>query len=111
MPTLDLVVIVTNMGLAALAVVACVVGTFRDDPRRRPLWGAIAALAAAYVGGYIWVLAGGDVALWSRIFRGVSIAAWPLVWTVPPLLLSTWHRRDQERLAVEAQRVHEERRR
>lgn len=76
------------------AVLANIVGAIRDDPRQRPMWASIAALAALYLAGDLWVMNTGDVDSWSRVYRGVSLAAWPLVWIVPPLRSVRVRRRD-----------------
>ena len=93
MTTLNLIVI-------WISLIECTAGIFvllwcalRDDPRRRAMWGAIAALSAVYACGYVWLLSGADILTWSNVFRGVTPLAWP-VWSVPALVITRQHRRD-----------------
>ena len=94
MSTFDLLIIWFNVALAAASTVTCGWAATRDDPRHRVLWGAMAAMALFYTIGYIWLAVLQDVVPWSRFFRGVSLMTWPLVWTVPPIVLTRRHRSD-----------------
>lgn len=94
MSTIDLLIMWANLVLVIGAVLANVVGAVGDDPRQRPMWASIAALAVLYAGGYLWVMNTGDVTSWSRVYRGVSLAAWPLVWIIPPIRAVRVRRRD-----------------
>lgn len=73
------------------AVVAFVVNTLAAGKRGLPSWRslhtAVATLAAIYVGGYLWFLIERPtVELWSSIFRGVALVAWPVCWTLPAVI-------------------------
>lgn len=105
MNTLDVAVIWLNLILAATSALAAGWAATTDDPRRRPLWGAAAAIAVAYTGGYTWIITGGDVTTWSRVFRGVSIVTWPVVWIIPPIRSAHTHRRDIHRLHATRRKV------
>jgi hypothetical protein len=105
MTTGDTAIFVANLVMVILAVAANVVATLDDDPRQRPMWASIAALGVLYVAGYIWVLNTGDPVTWSKLFRGVSIAAWPIVWIVPPVRSVLMRRRDLARMREKAHHV------
>lgn len=94
MSTFDRLVIVANLVAVSGCIVVLVRAAVSDDVRLRPVWAAVAALAAVYAGGYVWLLATEDVMRWSGIFRGVSIVTWPLVWAVPALRSSRIHEQD-----------------
>ncbi|MCB0967949.1 MAG: hypothetical protein KDB37_14030 [Ilumatobacter sp.] len=105
MTDVDLLIIWANLVMVIAAILANVVGAVGDDPRQRPMWAAIAALGVLYAGGYLWVLNTGDTVSWSRAFRGVSIAAWAIVWIVPPLRSVWLHRRDLAAMRHQAKSV------
>jgi len=121
MPAADLTVIVVNLALAALAAALAAWSAFRGMIVFRPLHAAVSMLAVIYCVSYVWLLSnyGGTepVATWSKVMRGVSIAAWPTVWMAQSVISVRIHRAVQhaaerlDRLAVEAradQRVADE---
>lgn len=74
----------------------------RSDPRARPLFGAITALAAFYAAAYfVLIIVPLDVAVWGSVLRGFSIIVWPLVWVGPAVLAVRTFESDHARL-VEA---------
>lgn len=75
-----------NMVGAMCAVTANAWAARRGLYRLRPLRWAIVAYSVVYVVAYWWLLMNGDVLPWSRIMRGVSIVAWPLVWCAPAIV-------------------------
>lgn len=84
----DPIVIVNIIGaLAGLFGFSVLARVKLRDARRLGVAGTI--LAACYVVGYVWLLGHpGSVATWSSTMRSVSVVAWPVVWTVTPLLLA-----------------------
>lgn len=101
----DTVVIWLNFTGAVLAFLANIWAANRSDPRERPVWAAVAVLAVIYAGSYVWLMVDGDVAIWSKIMRGVSLVVWPLVWSTAPILSVVLFRRDQQRIAQHADEV------
>lgn len=101
----DTVVVWLNFTGAVLAAFAAWVGSRRDDPRKRPMWAAVAVLATIYAGSYVWLKIDGDVFVWSKIMRGVSLVVWPLVWVTPPIMSVALFRRDQAAIARKAKAV------
>ncbi len=91
---LNLVLAVATIGVGIWAI-------RRGDPRMWPLLGAKCGLGAVYVLGYIWVLRTGDDLAWSRLFRGVSLVAWPLAWMGESILHTKLFRHDVRRLKEE----------
>ena len=75
-------------------VLAMVAATVRLRESRTGAWNefrwvhrTIGILAAAYSVGYLSVLLGYvDRLTWSRLFIGVSLFAWMVVWIYPPIL-------------------------
>lgn len=105
MSDVDRVVLGMNAVLAVVAFGACMVGARFGDPRRRPVWTAVAITALVYVAGFLWVIATENVPEWSRLFRGVSIVVWPLVWATPPLHDAWLQHRDMHRVKRIDERV------
>ncbi len=68
------------------------------DPLLRGLRAAVGALAGFYFAGYVWVISGADVVAWSEFYRKVSLVAWVLVWTLPPVLGARSHQRTKRNL-------------
>ena len=102
MSTFDLVVVWLNMTGAVAAVAANWWAARHADPRKRPLWAAVAVLAAVYAGSYLWLVVEGDVVVWSKIMRGVSLIVWPLVWVSAPVLSVLLFRRDRQAIQRKA---------
>ena len=93
MGTINTVIIWISFAEVIVGIVTLMWCARRDDPRRRPIWGAIAALSAVYAVGYSWLLSGANVLTWSNVFRGVTLLAWP-VWFVPALVVTRQHLAD-----------------
>lgn len=90
---------------AILAAVACVVN-LRALPHNSPTWRnvhvSIAALAAVYVGGYLYLAIWPENLLtWSQTMRGVSMLAWPVVWIIPAVVQRRSIRRTNQILEEE----------
>jgi hypothetical protein len=94
----DTAVFWLNMGCAAVSCAINAYAAFVNDPRWRPFNAAVSAMSLLFVGGYIWVITTEDVTSWSRVFRGVSLVAFPLVWWTPALLSMHIHQRDMRKL-------------
>ena len=104
MTVLDVVVLAWLI-LAAAASAWAHREAWRETPpeavRERRLHRAIRYLAALYVIGYGWLLTGTvPLVEWSRIFRGVSLIAFPLVWVAPALLATRRWRQEREAAAA-----------
>lgn len=97
MSTLQLILICINLTQVVFACGVLQWCARHDDPRRRGMWGAISALSLIYVGGYSWLLLGVDRLLWTQVFSGVSLLAWP-VWCVPAIVVTRQHLGDVEAL-------------
>jgi len=70
--------------VAVVAVVLNAIGARRATPGMRILCAMRAALAAVYVGWYVWLLMfPADRAGWSRSIAGVNLVAWVVVWISP----------------------------
>ena len=98
MSGLDLAVIAVNCALAFAAAAANVWAATRADPRFRPLFGAVGALALVYTVGYVWLLICRDVEPWSKLFRGVSPLAWLAPWCSFPIAAVRTFRADRRKL-------------
>lgn len=94
MDGLTLAVIWINTGFAFVAGVLNIWSSRNDEPRRRGFRVAVAFLAFVYGGGYLWLALGADVALWSGIFRGVTIPTWVVVWWMPAIAGPLRYRQD-----------------
>lgn len=105
MSAFDLVVIWLNFTGAVVAALANWWAARHADPRKRPLWAAVAVLAAVYAGSYLWLIIEGDVVVWSKIMRGVSLIVWPLVWVSAPTLSVLLFRRDRRTIQRQADEV------
>jgi hypothetical protein len=72
-----------------------------EEVHERRLHRAIGCLAALYTVGYGWLLTGAiPLVEWSRLFRGVSLIAFPLVWVAPALLATRRWRQEREAAAA-----------
>lgn len=93
--TLDTAVFAINAAGALAAVVVNLVAAGRGGlTALRRLHVATAVLAAIYVAGYAWVLFGEPgIEQWSSVMRGVSIAAWVIVWVGPGVVSIRLNRR------------------
>ena len=100
---LDMFVLIANGVLAAVSLVAHIIASNLTDPRKRPLHAAIAVVCLIYVLGYTWVVITQDVFEWSRLFRGVSIIVWPLVWIAPAAQDIYLFRQDGRRIERQAE--------
>lgn len=94
----DTVVIWLNFSGAVLAFCANLWAATRSDTRERPVWAAVAVLAAIYAGSYVWLMIDSDVVTWSKVMRGVSLVVWPLVWATAPILSVVLFRRDRAKV-------------
>lgn len=78
-------VFIMNMVGCGFAIFANLYAARHDDPRMRPVRAGVAVVAVLYQLGYWWVMETGSVDIWSKVMRGVSIWAWVVVWSIPPL--------------------------
>lgn len=81
----DLFVIWVDLMLVTIACFLNFRAAKHGIPINRFVYAAIAALCLLHMGGYIWLLTdySSHFLLWSRIFTGVDLVAWPLVWCYP----------------------------
>jgi hypothetical protein len=90
---MSVAVVWLNLVLAVGAVVASCAAVRCGVAIHRAHFAGVAALGAFYVAGYIWLLLNPDLAVvWSEFFRGVSLAAWTVVWMRPAIRSVTTQR-------------------
>lgn len=66
---------------------------------------SIAAVATAYVLGYAYLAMFPDeIITWSKVMRGVSLLAWPIVWIHPAVVQRRSMKRTKEILEKEMER-------
>ena len=81
----DLTITLMNM-VGAIAALACNAwAAAYGSERLRALRIGIALYSGIYVAAYAWLAIVEDVVAWSRVMRGVSLMAWPMVWCAPAL--------------------------
>ena len=74
-----------NMILATTTVALSCVAIRKGVATHRAHFAGVAALAAFYVIGYVWLLLNPDRAqTWSEFYRGVALVTWVVVWMRPP---------------------------
>jgi hypothetical protein len=78
----DLVLVVINGVGAAVAGVVTGYAAVRSA-YMRGIRAAICAYSMLYAGAYAYLLGTQDIVPWSKVMRGVSVVAWPLVWIAP----------------------------
>jgi len=98
----DLTVLWVNFLAISIAAFYTRRAAVRADPRVRPLFGAITALAVFYAAAYLLlIMVPLDVAVWGSVLRGFSIIVWPLVWVGPAVCAVKTFESDHARLEDE----------
>lgn len=88
-----MIVVAINVVLAAIAGTVNLRVAARVSAHR-VLHVVVGCLAFGYACSYGWLLLNPEMRLeWSQVMSGVSVIAWPIVWTAPAL--ATWRERRQ----------------
>lgn len=98
MSSYDTLILAINGCMASVSVGVNMWAMRADDPRRRPLRAMVAALSAVFALGYIWVLTTDNFVTYTRVFRGISVLTWPVVWCGPAILGAKFHQADKRAL-------------
>ena len=95
-------VVALNALLALGATIANLLSSREATGEWRGVRVSIAAVATAYVIGYTYLaMFPEEIIVWSKVMRGVSLLAWPVVWIHPAVVQHRSMKRTKEILEKE----------